>query len=462
MSTEAHDTETPGARSCLAATPARSPSSSDPHVRVAYVAYHFPPFGGGGTQRSLKTVVHLPEFGLDPVVVTGPGRASGRWTPRDESLSAELPGGLRVLRVPGPEPEGGRQWRHWWQNGVKGELRSLENADVVHVSMSPFSTAEAAAHVSVETGVPWVAELRDPWALDEMLAYTTKLHRSLEARRMRRVLSSASSIIMNTPEAAARAKAAFPELVERIMVIPNGYDSADFAHPLRAREDGKFRIAHTGYLHTEELRRTLRSEVRKLLGGEILDVDFATRSHLYLVEALRRLVQAEPRLRDVIALDLAGVVSPDDPLAAADLEFVRFLGYLPHAESVALIRSADLLFLPMHKIRSGARAGIVPGKTFEYLATGKPILAAVPEGDARDFVQAAGTGLVCDPDDVAAMARIIRAEVARWEAGGEPPPLNVEYVRRFERKVLTRAVAETLRRAASERVARPALRHRAS
>ena len=420
-------------------------------MRVAYVAYHFPPFGGGGTQRSLKTVVHLPAFGFDPVVVTGPGQASGRWTPRDESLNAELPGGLEVRRVPGPEPpDGSRRWERWWQNGVKTELRSLDDVDVVHVSMSPFSTANAAAQMSLETGIPWVAELRDPWALDEMLAYETKLHRSLELRRMRRVLSGASSVVMNTPEAAARAKAAFPELADAVTMIPNGFDSADFALPLEAREDGKFHIAHTGYLHTEELRRTLRSELRKLLGGEILQVDFATRSHLCLVEALRRLVQAEPQLRDVIALDLAGVLSPEDPQAAADLEFVHFLGYLPHAASVALIRSADLLFLPMHKIRAGARAGIVPGKTFEYLATGKPILAAVPAGDARDLVQQAGTGLVCDPDDVAAMMRIIRAEIARWESGAPAPVVDAACLSRFERKALAGELAEVLRRAVRE------------
>lgn len=451
------------AGSSAAVTPSRSAPGSDCRLRVAYVAYHFPPFGGGGTQRSLKTVVHLPAFGVDPIVVTGPGRASGRWTPRDESLCAELPKELQLLRVPGPEPpDGGRKWRSWWQDGVKGELRSLNNVDVIHVSMSPFSTARAAAQVSAETGVPWVAELRDPWALDEMLAYETKLHRSLEMWRMRRVLATASSIVMNTPEAAKRARAAFPELVDRIAVIPNGYDSADFARPVGGREDRKFHIAHTGYLHTEELRRTLRAKIRKRLGGEILDIDFSTRSHLYLVEALRRLVEIEPRLRDVIELDLAGVVSPEDRQAAADLEFVRFFGYLPHSESVALIRTADLLFLPMHKIRSGARAGIVPGKTFEYMATGKPILAAVPEGDARDFVQAAGTGLVCDPDDIAAMVRIIRAELARWEAKKEPAPVDADYVRRFERKVLAGAVAETLRDAANERTARTGLRRRAS
>jgi glycosyltransferase involved in cell wall biosynthesis len=329
-------------------------------------------------------------------------------------------------------------------------LRSLDDVDAIYISMSPFSSAKPTARVAAERGIPWIAGLRDPWALDEMMAYPTWLHRSLEKRRMRRVLSSASWIVVNTPEAAKRVKAAFPELADRIAVNTNGYDSGDFAEPPPSGVEGRFRIAHTGYLHTEEVPRTVRKRVRRLLGGEILDVDISTRSHLYLVEALRRIVGAEPRLRAVIEVDLAGVFSPEDPKAAADLEFVRFLGYLPHAESVALIQRADLLFLPMHKIAPGARAGIVPGKTFEYLATGKPILAAVPAGDARDYVQAAGTGLVCDPDDIAAMVGVIRAEITRWESGERPPLADAGYVEQFERKVLTRKLAATVRRVVTQ------------
>jgi glycosyltransferase involved in cell wall biosynthesis len=455
VSTDAHDPELLDRPSGYAAGPDRSRGDGDPPLRVAYVAYFFPPLGGAGTQRSLKTVVHLPAFGFDPIVVTGPGHSSSRWTPPDESLAAELPPDMPVLRVPGPEPPyGSRKWRAWWQKGVANALRSVD-VDVIHVSMSPFSSAEPTARIAAERGIPFVAGLRDPWALDEMMAYPTRFHRSLEARRMHRALSAAAWIVMNTPEAVARTRKAFPELADRIAVSTNGYDSADFAEQLPNGDARKFRIAHTGYLHTEDVNRTMRRRIRRLLGGEILDVDVSTRSHLYLVEALRRLVEAEPRLRDVIELDLAGVVSPEDPQAAADLEFVHFLGYLPHAESVALIQQADLLFLPMHKIRQGARAGIVPGKTFEYMATGKPILAAVPAGDARDFVQAAGTGLVCDPDDVDAMVRIIRGEIERWETGAPSPAVDAGYVSRFERRVLTQDLAGVLRRAVSRNAAAP-------
>jgi len=69
------------------------------------------------------------------------------------------------------------------------------------------------------------------------------------------------------------------------------------------------------------------------------------------------------------------------------------------------VRSADALFLPMHRLPRGGRSTIVPGKLYEYLASGRPVLAAVPEGDARDLVEDADWTVLCEPDDVDGIAR---------------------------------------------------------
>jgi glycosyltransferase involved in cell wall biosynthesis len=425
---------------------------------VALLAYHFPPLGGAGVQRSLKFARYLPEHGYRPLVITGPGRADGRWTPADETLLAELPD-VRVVRVPGPEPVPPGRWRgraerwlgaaaawdRWWVEGA-GELvaRHAREADVVLASMSPFQSA-AAARAAAAAGRPWVADLRDPWALDEMTIYPSRAHRRAALRRMGRDLSAAAAIIANTPDAARAIATAFPGLAGRpLEAIPNGYDAADFAGPDPSRPDSRFRVVHAGYLHTG-LGRSGHGAARRLLGGAIADVDILARSHVHLVAALERVAAEDPGLAATIELHLAGVVSPADREALGTAVAVCEHGYLEHSRSVGLMRSADLLFLPMHDVAWGHRARIVPGKTYEYLASGRPILAAVPDGDARDLLARAPQAHLCRPTDVVAMAEIIRCEAAARRLGGPAPTMLLpDLLARYERRRLAGRLAAVL------------------
>jgi glycosyltransferase involved in cell wall biosynthesis len=96
----------------------------------------------------------------------------------------------------------------------------------------------------------------------------------------------------------------------------------------------------------------------------------------------------------------------------------------------------------MHDLPPGVRAGIVPGKTYEYLAAGAPILAAIPDGDARDFLADAGNAYLCRPTGVEAMVDAISTEVDHRRAGVAPRRPDPEVVRRFERRRLTAQLAE--------------------
>jgi len=294
--------------------------------------------------------------------------------------------------------------------------------------------------------VPLVLDLRDPWALDEMLTWPSGAHQRIELRRMRRALAAADAVVMNTPEAVRRVRAAFPALAEKIVVaIPNGFDGDDFAAPRESHPD-RFRIVHTGALHTEfgqRLRTT--SALRARLGG-ISPADPYTRSHVFLMEALARVVDRRPELRPHIELHLAGALSEADR-AVDGLGLITEHGYLPQSESVALVRSADLLFLPMHDLPPGHRATIVPGKTYEYLGSGRPLLAAVPDGDARDILSALPWAHVTRPADAAGMAEKIAWLMERKLArGGPEPDGDVSLVQRYERRALTTELADVLDR----------------
>ena len=98
----------------------------------------------------------------------------------------------------------------------------------------------------------------------------------------------------------------------------------------------------------------------------------------------------------------------------------------------------------MQNLPTGTRSSTVPGKTYEYLASGRPILAAIPDGDARDILAAAGNSRLAYPSDVSAMADAIEDEVSRW-LGTEPRPVpDPSVVARFERRLLTKELAAVL------------------
>jgi glycosyltransferase involved in cell wall biosynthesis len=420
--------------------------------RVLFVAYYFPPLGGGGVQRSLAFTRYLPEHGFEPLVLTGPGGEDVQWGPVDSTLRGRLDG-VEVVRVEGPEPArttGARcraeRWlrveepfSRWWVDGTVAAGRRLE-ADVIYASMSPFETGRAAARLAAESGTPWVADLRDPWALDDWLVFPTGVHRRLELRTMRRMLSTAAAIVMNTPEARRELLRSAPELRDRpVLTIPNGFDPADFDGAAPAREPEVFRIVHAGHVHTRpESPWTLLG--RRVLGGSARGLETFARSHAYLVRAIDALLSRRPELRGRIRLELVG------PLATADAAslppYAVSHGYLPHARTVDLLRAANLLFLPMHDLDRDLRARIVPGKTYEYLASRTPILGALPAGDARELLEAAGNADVCGPTDVDAMSRAIERRVDDWRAGTEPPAPDPDLLRRFDRRRLTRELAE--------------------
>ena len=398
-------------------------------------------------------------MGWNPIVVTGSGGSGGFWSPDDPALEQHLPADLRVERVATPPRRRfqsrlerlfalpasfGREFADR-ASMVTRDLRG--RVDVVLCEFGFYDLSRSAVRLSKDLSVPWVADLQDPWALDEMWLYPSGLHRHIDLRRMRQTLADASAVILNTPEAATRVRRAFPELDgAKVFAIPNGFSATDFAEPVRQVRDGTFRIVHTGSMHTDMgLRERRKGWLRRSLGGmPVPGVDFLTRSHVFLLEAVDRLTQRNPSLQGIVEVHLVGPMTEADQVVAASSLPTRCHGFLSHADTVRMIRSADLLFLPMHDLPNGMRAGLVPTKAYEYAASGRPILAAVPEGDARDFLLELGTAIIVDPSDSLAMERVIEAEIAQRRSGKATSKPNPEVLERFEYHEIASRVGEVL------------------
>jgi glycosyltransferase involved in cell wall biosynthesis len=435
----------------------RQPSSMR---KILFIAYHFPPAGGGGVQRSLKFVKYLPESGYLPVVLTIEAPDDRRWTPTDQALLDEVPEAVKVHRVaipdevhvPGKLERAARELlgmrsrfgQAWMSRVIEAGTRIAEEEkpDLIFVTMSPFDGADASAEISRRTGIPWVADLRDPWALDEFQLHRTRWHRALEKSQMAKSLESAALVIMNTPESARRVKDALPRLrSNKVVSLTNGYDASDFSGEVEPIGGGKFNIVHSGYFHAESgLIERARQRQYRLLGRTVPGVERLPRSHYYLLAAFEQWLKESPEIAETIRVHCVGVLSKADQ-ALIDNSPAKAIfacsGYLNHAECLRYVRGAELLFLPMHKMPQGMKAGLVPGKTYEYMAAGRPVLATLPESDARDFLEKAGTGVFARPGDVAGMLEALKEQYSKWQSGRSTGAWDADYVRRFERRNLT-------------------------
>ena len=175
--------------------------------------------------------------------------------------------------------------------------------------------------------------------------------------------------------------------------------------------------------------------LRRLLGGATPGVEILTRSHVYLLKAVEQLLARRSRASQAGSSCISPACSPsvDRELAAAP-PVVHLHGYLsPRRVDRADAHRPTCCSCRCRSSRRAAARRTVPGKTYEYLASGRPILAAVPDGDARDILhQLRGERRYARPNDVDAMIEAHRSRSLRGSRPSRRPRTTPPIVRRFE------------------------------
>jgi glycosyltransferase involved in cell wall biosynthesis len=442
---------------------ARDPVAAPRPLRpVLVVSYYFPPSGGPGVQRVLKFVRYLPASGYRPVVLTVPETAA--FPLLDPSLAAEIPPEATVVRSPirefyrlyraaaGAVPSRGAEnlvttarpgeglrerILHglraalfipdgrvgWLPGGTRAGLRAIraEGVEVILASGPPFTAHWIARRLADRTGLPLVLDFRDPWTRAPFYPRRPRLSRILDERLELSCLRRADAVLTVNRDIRDDLLVRHPGLdAARFHVVPNGYDPADFAGRTWA-PGPDWTLTHTGTLPGNCFPAGFTGALRRLLAE---DPEAAARLRIRMIG--RRSPEMERRLSE----------PPLDRL-------VRFEGYLPHGESVRAIIESRLLLL---FIEEGPRAaGILTGKLFEYLGSGAPVLALVPEGEAAELVRRTRAGRVVDGTDEEAVLAALREAVAAFCAGrrpfGEPERALVE---EYARPGLTARLAAIL------------------
>jgi len=408
--------------------PIQSSKTGRPHAVV--VAYCFPPEGSIGTQRTLRLVRELAARHWDVTVLTGTLGTYPASSPIDRDLLARVPAGVEVVRAAvlrpfdrtrgmvdssGPKAstdQGARKIsrlregkRHLqallripdqhvgWTvpavaQGVAAGLR--RRADVLYSTAPPWTGQLVARALASALGCPWVADFRDPWARAPWREGWVPAARRAAAAFERSIVRRADAVVFTTrtnmEEYAQHYGAA---TAAKFHLVRNGCDSDEFEGLVPLADDRRFTMLHAGSLYGGRKPAALFAALAALRDRGVIDPRSFCFRQIGRV-ALSGFDMAEQRDR----LGLQGMV--------------EILPAQPRRDILREMISASCLLL----LQPGTTVSI-PGKLFEYLTAGRPILALAEEGETSEIVRESGRGIALLPEDQTEIERAIEQLVKR-------------------------------------------------
>jgi glycosyltransferase involved in cell wall biosynthesis len=431
-----------------------------PEKKVLIIAYYWPPSGGSGVQRWLKFVKYLPQFGWKPFVLT-PENPSAPVT--DPSLLKDVPAEAVVVKLPIWEPyevfgklsrifsgtkaspvQGGSVnsglslfsrfsvWvrgnffipdpRKFWVGPAVRFLRDYleeHNINTLITTGPPHSMHLIGLKLKKQKpALKWIVDMRDPWSewgfLDSIKAgpRAKAKHKKLEHA----VLTKADEVITITPFYVRQ----FERLSGRtVTLVTNGFDEKDFEN-FKVMKSDKFRIRHVGVVNEKCDPRPFMNAVAALCdeNEEIrknIEVEFVGEVNA----AFQTFVRSNTTLADV----------------------TKFTRTVSHEKLMEFYASSAVLLLILTGYKDAE--GYMPGKLFEYLATGLPVLGVGPvAGDAADLMLRAKAGEMVESTDHASIKSTLSQFYLCWKVGEAPVNTNQTG---YSRKETTRTLVNVLR-----------------
>jgi hypothetical protein len=427
--------------------------------KILIITYYWPPAGGPGVQRWLKFAKFLPEFGWKPIIFT-PENPS--YPLIDESLLKDVPEDLEIIKTKIWEPYqlaeklnksnkkfkagqfdvgNNQSWKSKLSIWVRGnffipdarvfwvnpsvkyleQYLKINKIDVVVTSGPPHSLHLIGLQLKKQfPEIKWIADFRDPWT--EISYYkhlkltnkSDKKHRQLESD----VFKNADITLATSYTDAEN----FRKNGAHAVCITNGFDESDSSNPqtLKSSDSAtKFTLSYIGVL--EQLRNPEN-----------------------LWKALDELVGTNAEFAENFRLKFVGRI--DDKILNA-IETSRLknhidnLGYLSHDKAINEMSNSTILLIT--NFPNASSKGIIPGKIFEYLATGKQIISFGPDdADVAKILDETKAGKHFGYDNSEEIKNFILEKFELWKIGNLSE--NTGNIEQFSRRNLTKQLSDIL------------------
>lgn len=383
--------------------------------------------------RPVKFTKYLPKYGFEPVVLT---RKDIAYHSFDRDMENDATG-VEVIRTGSLDPArllymlGMRKYRMIaWQNPIKQTLNFPDNKtpwvpfaysagmvcrfDYIFVTAPPFSAFITGYYLAERTGKPLIVDFRDAWLEFPFMPYKGHLQKTFVRKWERKIVDMASLIVVVDTNIKNSLLKKYPDIREKICVIPNGYDPDDF---VQTRLPDVFTISYLGTIreerHPGNILRAVELFMKKVsIGAE--DIKFKFIGHV------------EERFLNVIRR----------------YAFTETTGHLPYKNAIESFCNSHLAIL----ITTGSEY-FFPSRQNEYLASGLPIIVCGKSKGLHvldDAIEKGYPGWIYDFNDIDGIREKISDVYRRYKRGivirGKTP--FAEYTR----EKLTQQLAEQIKR----------------
>lgn len=388
------------------------------------ISYTFPPVNESGTARPQFFAKYLSQFGYWPIMLT---RNIGEHLPTDFETLKTVKGRCSIVRVTPWDNDDWVEWvrhklpflslisvlfgkdRHWladaagWRIGFRFRefvhwigpglfagfrLILKEKPKAIWATGPVWSSLRLGYWLSMITRIPMIADIRDPWTYGWLWTPERKVFAKREKKWERRIHSHAKRIIYTSPITEKIIKTHFGQNINnKILTITNGF-SDDHIEPLRALSANKCLFRYLGKLDTDIRNpRILLSAFQEIAKDTNLSekIQFQIFSSSGWVKT------------EIIKMGLENIV--------------KYCGFVSQKDSLRYMHGADILVSLQLK-----SSDAITGKTFEYLASKKPILGIVSP-DGGDAWALSNIPNCCIPgnNDISQIVKGIKLMVKKWE-----------------------------------------------